>query len=132
MEWEFTPAQVVKGEVAYGLETFRRDLAREVAGNVGADAAQRRRAFDLVYDLCYWLATGKPFADLLAAFDEDPGTREWLAQIRPHMQGNVDMLGAILQKEIMDGVAAGKPLEIALAAVASRHAELARRPEAPG
>jgi len=63
---------------------------------------------------------------VLAAFDEDPATREWLAALRPFMEGNVDMLGAILQKEIMDGVGAGQPLEQALQAVASRHAELGR------
>jgi hypothetical protein len=127
MEWEFTPAQLVKGEVAYDLESFRRDLAQEVANNVPArDAAQSRPTYDLIYDLCYWLATGKPLAGLLAAFDEDPETRDWLAALRPFMQANVDMLGAILQKEIMDRVAAGRPLEQALQAVASRHAELGR------
>lgn len=34
MEWEFTPQQVVKGEVGYGLEAFRHDLMQEVSLNV--------------------------------------------------------------------------------------------------
>lgn len=127
MEWEFTPAQVVKGEVDYDIASFRRDLAQEVAQNVGAgDMPQLQRAYDLVYDLCYWLATGKPLAQLLAAFDDDPSIRDWLQALQPHMQGNVDMLGAILQRDIMDDVAAGRPLEQALERVAARHAEAAR------
>ena len=128
MEWEFTPAQVVKGEVAYELAAFRSDLAKEVARNVGGagDLAQLQRAYDLVYDLCYWLATGKPLAKLLAAFDDDPATRDWLQALQPHMQGNIEMLGAILQRDIMDDVAAGRPLEQALERVAARHAEAVR------
>ena len=127
MEWEFTPAQVVKGEAAYDLASFRRDLAHEVAGNVEAnEQPQFQRAYDLVYDLCYWLATGKPLAKLLATFDDDPSTRAWLAAIQPHMEGNVNMLGAILQRDIMDDVAAGRPLDQALERVAARHAEAVR------
>ena len=127
MEWEFTPAQVVRGEAAYDLASFRRDLAHEVAQNVAAgDQAQFQRAYDLVYDLCYWLATGKPLAKLLIAFDDDPSNRDWLSALQPHMQGNIDMLGAILQRDIMDDVAAGRPLEQALERVAARHAEAVR------
>ncbi len=126
MEWEFTPAQVVKGEAQYDLEAFRHDLAREIAANVqSADAAEFQRAYALLYDLCYWLATGKPLADLLATFEGDPATRDWLAALEPHMRGNVDMLGAVLQRDLMDEVAAGRALEQALHAVAARHAELA-------
>ena len=126
MEWEFTPAQVVKGEAAYDLASFRRDLANEVASNVEAnDQTQFQRAYDLVYDLCYWLATGKPLAELLGTFDEDPATRDWLAAIQPHMEGNVNMLGAILQRDIMSEVATGQALEQALERVAARHAEAA-------
>ena len=127
MEWKFTPAQVVKGEAQYDLEAFRSDLAREVAANLqGAHADEFERVYALVYDLCYWLATGKPLANLLASFDDDPATRDWLAAIEPHMRGNVDMLGALLQRDIMDEVAAGTPLSEALHAVAARNEDLAR------
>ena len=133
MEWEFTPAQVVKGEAHYDLAAFRSDLAREVAANVhSAHADEFQRAYALIYGLCYWLATGKPLANLLASFDDDPATREWLAEIAPHMRGNVDMLGALLQRDIMEHVAAGSPLPGALRAVAARNEDLARTaPAAP-
>ncbi|MDH3319964.1 MAG: hypothetical protein OEO84_09790, partial [Betaproteobacteria bacterium] len=74
----------------------------------------------------YWLATGKPLADLLAAFDDDPPTRERLAALAPQLRPNVEMLGAILQREIMSRVAQGESLGQALQSVATRHAELGR------
>jgi hypothetical protein len=127
MQWDFTPAQIVKGEAGYGLEEFRRDLAREVAMNFGnAGAADFARVYDLIYDQCYGLATGRPRVTLLAAFEHDPATRDWLAGMAPHLRENADMLGAILQREIMDCVAQGDPLEEALRGVAARHDELMR------
>jgi len=127
MEWDFTPEQIVKGVADYGLEEFRRDLAREVAANLRHGGGEEfRRAYDMIYDQCYWLATGKSLPDLLAAFDDDPATRDWLAALEPQLQANVQMLGAILQREIMDYVARGNPLEEALRRVAARHDELAR------
>lgn len=127
MEWEFTPAQVVKGETAYRLEDFRRDLAREVALNLrDADPAEFRRSYDLIFALCYWLATGKLVEDFLATFDGDPSTHVWLTALEPHLGTNVEMLGAVMQREIMDGVEAGLPLEQAVQAVAARHDEVAR------
>lgn len=127
MEWEFTQVQVVKGEIGYRIEDFRRDLAREVAQNIqSADHMAFRRSYDLIYDLCYWLATGKPLEELLATFDTDPSTRDWLAALEPHLQTNVEMLGAVMQREIMDGVEAGLPLHEVLQAVAARHDGVAR------
>ncbi len=88
MEWEFTPAQLVKGEAQYDLEAFRSDLAREVAANVqSAHADEFQRVYALVY---------------------------------------VEMLGAVLQRDIMDEVGAGTPLSEALHAVAARNEDLAR------
>ena len=127
MEWEFTPEQIVKGEADYSLEEFRRDLAREVAMNLVAFGGEDlRRAYDLIYDQCYWLATGKSFTELLAAFDGDAGTQEWLMALRPQLQSNVDMLGAILQREIMGRIAQGEVLDQALQGVAARHEALLR------
>ena len=47
-----------------------------------------------------------------------------LHAIRDHMEDNIVMLGAILQRMIMDGVERGLPLEEAVEAVAQRHAAL--------
>lgn len=123
MEWEFTPEEVVKGISAYGLEDFRRDLAQEVRQNLGEGEASVR-AFHLLYDLCYALATNKDFEAHLAAYAYDPPTVEFLRELRPMMEDNIAMLGAILQRQIMDRVEAGMPLEAAIDDVADWHRQL--------
>jgi hypothetical protein len=135
MEWEFSAVQVVKGEVAYPLEDFRHDLATEVRMNTAdVDEHDRAATFNLVYDLCHWLATGKEFEAFLATCAYDPPTCEFLGEVRPLLGANVEMLGAILQRMIMDGVEAGLPLEDALARAAEQHRRVAdgRLPDASG
>jgi hypothetical protein len=121
MEWEFTPEDVVKGRSEYGLAEFRHDLAEEVRANVSADTDVFTRTYHLLYDLCYALATSKDFEAHLAAYAYDPPTVQFLRELQPLMAGNVDMLGAILQRQIMDRVEAGMPLESAIAEVAEWH-----------
>jgi hypothetical protein len=123
MEWEFTPEDVVKGRSGYGLAEFRHDLAEEVRANVSGDADVFTRTFHLLYDLCYALATSKDFETHLGAYAYDPPTVQFLREIQPMMAGNIDMLGAILQRQIMDRVEAGIPLESAVAEVADWHRE---------
>jgi hypothetical protein len=122
MEWEFSPEEVVKGEVAYALANFRADLAREVRMNTpDGDDAARAATYDLVYDLCHWLATGRAFDAFLASAAYDPPTCEFLRDVRPMLGANVAMLGAILQRMIMDGVEAGLALDDALARADAEH-----------
>jgi hypothetical protein len=122
MEWEFTAEDVVKARSDYGLDAFRRDLAEEVRMNMdGADEAQHVRAFNLIYDLCYALATNRELEEFLAIYAFDPPTCEFLREVRPAMDANVEMLGAILQRMIMDGVEQGMPLEHAVGEAAARH-----------
>lgn len=121
MEWEFTPHEVVKGEVGYGLPEFRHDLAEEVRMNVTGDTDVFTRTYHLIYDLCYALATSKDIEDHYAAYAYDPPTIEFLRELQPMMSTNVDMLGAILQRQIMDRVDAGMPLENAVDDVADWH-----------
>ncbi|TRZ55922.1 MAG: hypothetical protein D4S02_16780 [Rhodocyclaceae bacterium] len=121
MEWEFTPQEVVKGEVGYGLPEFRHDLAEEVRRNVSTDTGVFTRTYHLIYDLCYALATSKDVDSHYAAYAYDPPTTEFLRELQPMMSANVEMLGAILQRQIMDRIAAGMPLESALAEVGEWH-----------
>jgi hypothetical protein len=124
MEWEFTPEDVVKGRSEYGLAEFRHDLAEEVRANTaGLDEAGQTRTFNLLYDLCHALATSKDFEAHLGAYAYDPPTVQFLREIQPMMAGNVDMLGAILQRQIMDRVEAGMPLENAVSEVGAWHKE---------
>ncbi len=125
MEWEFTPEQVVKGEIGYALEDFRRDLALEVRGNLGpASPEQVAQTTDLLYDLCHVLATDRALESMLATLAYDPPTCEFLREMVEPMRPNGEMLGAILQRLIMDRVEAGMPLEQALDSVADHHRQL--------
>ncbi len=126
MEWDFTPEQVVKGEVGYSLEDFRRDLAMEVRGNLGpASPEQAAQTTDLLYDLCHALATNREVDSLLDSMAYDPPACEFLREMVEPMLPNGQMLGAILQRLIMDRVEAGMSLEQALDAVAGHHRRIA-------
>jgi len=129
MQWDFSPEQVVKGEVGYGLDHFRADLATEVEMNSpGATAAERAAIFDVVYDLCHWLARGQDQESFLAGLAHDPPTCEFLRDIGPAMAPNVGMLGAILQRMIMDGVESGLELQAALASADELHRRIVANP----
>lgn len=124
MEWEFTAEQVVKAEVDYRLEDFRAGLAEEVRMNMpGADTARQAQAFRLIYDLCYALATNLTLDEFVSAYAYDPPTCDFLRDIEPAMTDNVQMLGAILQRMIMEGMERGLALEQAVEAAAQRHTE---------
>lgn len=126
MQWEFSAEDVVKGRAEYSLIDFRRDLAEEVRSNLGpADEAQQTRSFNLIYDMCYALATDKDFDEFLSAYAYDPPTCSFLTGLKPHMSENVVMLGAILQRLIMDRVEANMPLEHAVQDAAQWHASVA-------
>lgn len=121
MQWEFTPEQVVKAEVDYTLEHFRADLYREVEQNMpGTDDGALDRIHRLLYDLCYWLATGKDYQEFEDSVDS-PSTQMFLRAAREHQKDNVAMLGAILQRSIMDGVEAGLSVDDAVAQAAAQH-----------
>lgn len=130
MEWEFTPEEVVKGEVAYGLEDFRKDLMQEVSQNMGGmESVMPERVFEVIYDLCYWVATGNDYEDFLDSVDEESFFPHFLRSIRGHLQTNIEMLGAILQRLIMDRVdGQSMPLELALKEVDVLQREIAARP----
>lgn len=128
MEWEFTPQEVVKGEVGYGLAEFRQGLAEEVRQNVTGDTEVFARTFALLYDLCYALATSKDLDAHLAAYAYDPPTVQFLREMPAPMAANIEMLGAILQRQIMDRVEAGMPLDSAVAEVADWHRQAVAAP----
>jgi len=129
MQWDFSPEDVVKATADYGLEDFRRDLAEEVRMNLPpADELQERRSFNLIYDLCYALATSKELDTHLGAYAYDPPTVQFLREIEPLMADNVAMLGAILQRLIMDRVESGMAIERAVEDTAAWNAKLAAAP----
>jgi hypothetical protein len=122
MEWEFTSADVVRGEVGYGLPEFRRDLGEEVRANLpGLDDPELDRLFRMVYDLHYWLATGNEYGEFEDQYADQPQLLPLLRAVHAQCTANVEMLGAILQRLIMDGIEAGAPLEQALDQAARTH-----------
>lgn len=125
MEWEFTPQQLVKGEIDYGLDAFRHDLMQEVTLNIpDLGNEQLEPVFRLAYDLCYWLATGKDYDEFEERF-QDLNTVMFLRALREHGKANVEMLGAILQRTIMDGVEEGLSVSDAVARVARNQEQVA-------
>lgn len=130
MEWEFTPGQVVKAEVDYGLEQFRADLLEEVRMNTGQmDDAQKLKIFSVMYDLCYWVATGNDYDEFLATLDRDSFFPGFLASIKNNIEPNIVMLGAILQRLIMDRVdVQSMPLKLAIKEVDELHRKIVAKP----
>ncbi len=125
MQWEFTAQDVVKGTVDYGIESFRRDLEAEIRLNLpDLDPGTLQRIHALVYDLLYWLATGKEFDEFVARFGSSGFTPLFLESIRGRSAGDVEMLGAILQRRIMDQVERGNTLERAIDEVSRAHETL--------
>lgn len=133
MEWEFSPEDVVKARVDYGLAEFRRDLGEELRMNLGAgDPVQETRRFNLLYDMCYALATSRDLDAFVDSYAYDPPTVQFLRELAPPMADNVAMLGAILQRLIMDRVEAGMPLEQAVRDTADWHATVVNTESASG
>lgn len=130
MEWEFTPEEVVKAEVDYGLEQFRADMLTEVIQNLGdMEDAEKTKIFNIMYDLCYWVATGNEYEEFLNTLDQDSFIPGFLGSIRENLTPNIEMLGAILQRLIMDRVdEQGMPLELALKEVDALHREAVAKP----
>ncbi len=130
MEWEFTPEQVVGMQVDYDLEQFRADLLQEVRLNMGEmDDAQQLKIFAAIYDLCYWVATGNEYDDFLATLDQDSFFPGFLGSIRDNLEPNIVMLGAILQRLIMDRVEGqSMPLDMAIKEVDVQHRQIVAKP----
>lgn len=126
MEWEFKPGAVLRGEAVYGLAEFRHDLAQEIRTNLpGLDEPEFDRLFRILYDLHYWLATGNDYNAFEDQYSGQGRLVELLRAVHAQSTANVEMLGAILQRMIMDGVAAGVPLEYAVEQAAQLHQRVA-------
>lgn len=126
MQWDFTPDEVVKGEVEYALENFRSDLKEEVINNLASDdEIFISHSFNVIYELCHWMATGREFTDFVATLPENELLDAHTLQgIKEHMRDNITMLGAILQRMIMDSVEQGLPLEQAIEHTAQQHLKI--------
>ncbi len=130
MEWEFTPAEVVQGKVDYGLENFHADMLQEVKLNMSnMESTTPEQVFNVMYELCYWVATGNDYDEFLSGLDQDSFFPAFLGSIKPHLAPNIEMLGAILQRLIMERVDEhGMSLEEAIKQVDELHSSIVTRP----
>ncbi len=105
MEWTFTPEQVVKGEVDYTLEEFRKDLYEEVKINFPEyTAGELTTIYRLAYDVCYCIATNRDLSTLLQ-YCRDKGLGvdlKYLELIRDSNLSNIDMLKALFARKLAD------------------------------
>jgi len=105
MEWDFTGIQVVKGEVTYSLEEFRRDFYQEVKENFPEyDAAALESMFRLAYDVCYCCASQRDLAELLKYCRKKgiKADKKYLELIRDSNLANIDMLKAIFARKVSE------------------------------
>lgn len=130
MEWEFTPEEVVKAEVDYGLEQFRADMLEEVKLNMSQmDSEVPEKVFNVMYELCYWVATGNNYDEYVDSLDQETFFPGFLASIKQHLEPNILMLGAILQRLIMERVEGqSMPLDQALKEVDELHSQIVAKP----
>lgn len=130
MKWTFTSEQVMKGEVAYGLEDFRRDFYQEVKDNFSDYSKEKLESmFRLAYDVCYCEATQGSLNGLLTHYQEKglPVDTKYLELIRDSNRENSVMLKAVLARELAKRMQEGLSSEDALKNLEEYHRHLASR-----
>lgn len=110
MQWDFTGAQVVKGEVDYSLEEFRKDYSEEVKENFPEYSEEALEAmYRLAYDVCYCTASQRSLGELLKHFKKKgiKADMKYLELIRDSNLANIDMLKAIFARKVSEFMDAG-------------------------
>ena len=101
MTWDFTPTQVMKGEIDYGFDDFRRDFFNQVKFNFGDRVSPEKLegGFNLFWLVCHLSALMKSPDEIerqLSDF-ELPPPRELLEDIKNVYKDDIEMLIAIYQ-----------------------------------
>jgi len=105
MKWEFTGAQVVKGEAEYSLEEFREDFYEEVKENFPEYSEEALESmYRLAYDVCYCAASQRDLGDLLKHFKKNgiKADMKYLELIRDSNLANIDMLKALFARKVSE------------------------------
>jgi len=127
MNWDFTGAQVVKGEVAYSLEEFRKNLYAEVKENFSDyEKTELDGIYQLAYDVCYCTATQRKLGELLAHCQQKgvQADLKYLMLIRDCNLNNIDMLKAIFAWKVSQFMDAGASGEEALKKLDEYHRQV--------
>ena len=127
MEWTFTAEEVVKGEVDYSIEEFRKDLFEEVKSNFPEyTKSEMDTMYGLAYDVCYCIATSQDLNDLLKHL-QDKGLKvdkNYLELIRDSNLSNIDMLKGLFARKVADFMDEGCSSEEALKKLDEYHKNL--------
>lgn len=135
MKWTFTSDQVMKGEVQYGLEEFRRDLYQEVKDNFSDYSKDKLAAiFRLAYDVCYCEATQGNLDGMINHYQEKglPVDMKYLELIRDSNRENIAMLKAVLASELAKHMQSGLSREDAIKKFDEHRKKVASRMPAQG
>ena len=105
MKWNFTGEQVVKGEVNYSLEEFRKDFYEEVKDNFPEYGTEELDSiYRLAYDICYCTAARRDLGALLE-YCREKGLKadmKYLELIRDSNLANIDMLKSIFARKVSE------------------------------
>ncbi len=120
MQWDFSPPQVLAGEVEYSIHDFKSDLLKEIQANISPDemsADNIKGFFDIVFYLCYFVSTNKSLEDMVDYITKlNPETTEetaplkdvmFLKDIEDQNLDNIDMLRAIISGMAIKNIEAG-------------------------
>ncbi len=117
MKWNFTGEQVVKGEVDYSLEEFRKDFYEEVKDNFPEYGTEKLDSiYRLAYDICYCTAAQRDLGELLEHCRKKglKADMKYLELIRDSNLANIDMLKAIFARKVSEFMDEGLSSEDAL------------------
>lgn len=121
MKWDFTPSEVMEGEVNYSLEDFFRNLWEEAKSRVskkdfnhlpnGKEKDRRyneaiREVFNFEYGLCYLSVIKKSYLKHVLKHSGE-SDREIIEKAIEENKGNIDMLHAIFIRHIERGLNKG-------------------------
>jgi hypothetical protein len=126
MKWNFTGEQVVKGEVDYSLEEFRKDFYEEVKDNFPEyGTAELDSLYRLAYDVCYCTAAQRDLGELLEHCREKglKADMRYLELIRDSNLENIIMLKALFARKVSEFMDEGLSSEDALKKLDEYHRE---------
>ena len=124
MEWDFSPEQVVKGEIDYTLQEFRQDYHSEIEDNFDDfDPDQLSVIYSLAYDVCYASAIRQDLKTILAHWTSKGVQVDlaYLELIRDSNLANIEMLKAIFARKVSEFMDVGLDAEAALKKLEAYH-----------
>ena len=121
MEWDFTPDDVMRGNVDYSVAKFREDLLEEIQSNIAeirGDDITKGFYSIMTIILCTSLAFGKSIDSIIAsikiyfsngAVQKLLTNKDILEEIKENNKENIGMLRAVIHRRMRDDVDKGVP-----------------------